>query len=558
LAQDTLTGEMLRNCMRSAAAVLEEQKAAVNALNVFPVPDGDTGTNMSLTMQAAVREADRCATLGVSDVGRAISLGSLMGARGNSGVILSQLFRGLGKSMEGRSELSPVDLARAFQNGVETAYKAVMRPVEGTILTVAREMSRSAARAARDGATIKDVLEAAKAGAEVALVKTPDLLPVLKHAGVVDAGGKGLVVILDGMLQAVEGHVVEPGRLAAAEEPGGAFHITAEIEEITFTYDTQLLVSASGLELDELREQLQPLGDSMLVVGTPELAKVHIHTNNPGLVLETCLKYGDLREVGVENMRQQFEALKAARMASEASQQALAGAAQGVVDLPGLEVERKEAAVVAVAVGEGLGHIFRSLGVDVLVNGGQTMNPSTEELVNGIAAAPCQKVILLPNNTNIIMAAKQAIELTDRQVEVVPSPNIPKGIAALLAYNPQADLEVNCSRMVRAMDQTRSGEVTFAVRKARHGDVEISEGDVLGITEDEIVAVGTDPSTVLGILLERLLGQNSEFVSIFFGEDVTAEEAEAAAAVIQDRHPELEIEVHHGGQPLFYYLVSVE
>ncbi len=367
------------------------------------------------------------------------------------------------------------------------------------------------------------------------------------------------MVILEGMLQAMEGRApTRRGVPVQAEEPLDQFRITAEIEEITYTYDTQLLVHGSDLALERMREELGSMGDSMLIVGISELAKVHIHTNNPGKVLEACLVHGDLRDVSIENMREQFEALKAARAAAGGGPSVAGTIPAGAPPSIPAETEPKEAAVIAVAVGEGIAHIFRSLGVDVIINGGQTMNPSTEELVKAIESAPCPRVLLLPNNTNILMAAKQAMELTESEVSIVPSPNIPKGIAALLAYNPQAAPETNCARMAQAMDNTRCGEVTYAVRSARHGDMQISEGDVLGITEDEIVAVGEDPNAVLEQLLEKLLDETSEFVSVFYGVDVAQAQADTAARAIQDRHPELEIEVHYGGQPLFYYLVSVE
>ncbi len=565
MGYDKLTGELLRRLIRAAAAALEQQKEAVNALNVFPVPDGDTGTNMSLTMQAAVREIDKCSAVGAGDVGRALSMGSLMGARGNSGVILSQLFRGISRGLEGHSELDAEGVARALQAGVETAYKAVMRPVEGTILTVAKEMARSAAKTAREKGSVADVFHAATAGGEVALARTPELLPVLKQAGVVDAGGKGLVVLFSGMTALLQGRPVASVR--AAQEPpakqttatADAFKITDDLEDITFTYDTQFLIKGQGLALEKVREQIGPLGDSMLVVGTTDVAKVHIHTNHPGRVMEICLTHGSLTDITIDNMREQYEELKRARRAE-------AGGGDGdgtrasvpagfVIPMP---EQPKEVALVSVAVGEGIEKILRSLGVDVVINGGQTMNPSTEELVLGIESAATDKVILLPNNSNILMAARQALELTTKTVAVVPSRNIPQGVSALLAYNPQASLELNRQRMDTAMRETRTGEITYAVRSTHHEEFEINEGDILGVTDDRILAVGQDPNLVLEQMVDALLDDDCEFVSIFHGADIEAAMAEAAVQLIQDRHPGIEVELHYGGQPLFYYLISVE
>ncbi|MDP2872693.1 MAG: DAK2 domain-containing protein [Bacillota bacterium] len=559
MGYDKLTGDLLRRLVKAAAAALEEQKEAVNALNVFPVPDGDTGTNMSLTMQAAVREIDKCVGLGVGDVGRALSMGSLMGARGNSGVILSQLFRGIGRGLEGHAELDGTGVARALQLGVETAYKAVMRPVEGTILTVAREMGRSAAKAAREQGSISEVFHAATAGGEVALARTPELLPVLKQAGVVDAGGKGLVILFTGMAALLEGQraVVRALPSQAGSQPAvaEAFRITEDLEDIVYTYDTQLLIRGKGLELNEVRERIGPLGDSMLVVGTAEIAKVHIHTNNPGRVLELCLAHGDLTDISIDNMREQYEAVKRARSGGDGGVGGQAAGSAGV--MPGAE-QAKEVGVVCVSVGEGMEKIHRSLGVDIVIDGGQTMNPSTEELVLGIESASTEQVILLPNNSNILMAAQQALQLTSKKVAVVPSRNMPQGISALLAYNPQANLETNQSRMAAAMRETRTGEITYAVRSTRHDQLEINEGDILAVADDRILAVGKEPNTVLEQLIDALLDDSREFITVFYGLDVTAADAEAAMGLIQDRHPEVEVELHYGGQPLFYYLISVE
>ena len=561
MTTDRISGELLRKMLLAAAAELEEHKATVNALNVFPVPDGDTGTNMNLTMQSAIREMGKCKIDTVSEIGKAVALGSLMGARGNSGVILSQLFRGIGRGLEGHAELAAEDLATALQSGVETAYKAVMRPVEGTILTVAREMAQGAVKRAGAGGGPADVIIAAKMAAELALEGTPELLPVLKQAGVVDAGGKGLVVILNGMVRAMESGAeikIAPVETPAADE--GGFQISEELDEITFTYDTQLLIRGTSLVLDELRDELGELGDSMLVVGTTELAKVHIHTNNPGLVLEICLKRGDISDITIDNMREQYEAIKHARAGGNGGgRDEEPGDQAPVATLPVLgEAPPKQVGVVTVAIGDGVERIFRSLGVDVVINGGQTMNPSTEELVHGIEGVEAPEVLLVPNNSNIIMAAQQAIELTGKEVSVIPTRDIPQGISALLAYNPQADLATNQRRMEGAMQGTKTGEITYAVRSTTFEGMAIAEGDVLGIADEAIVATGDEPQAVLERLLDRLIDGDSEFVTVLSGQEVSDEQAEAALAMIGDRYPHVEVEGHRGGQPLFYYLISVE
>jgi len=568
---DRLSGELLRRLLISASVELEAHRAEVDALNVFPVPDGDTGTNMNLTVQAAIRELQKCNSDTVSEVGKAVSLGSLMGARGNSGVILSQLFRGMGRRMEGHDSLSPAELAAAFQSGVDTAYKAVMRPVEGTILTVAKEMARSATRAARDGGDVAQVMQAAQVGAEESLAQTPDLLPVLKQAGVVDAGGKGLLIIIAAMTRALLlGEELEAPVLATAEatavdphetlETGTEFRIDADLDDIEFTYDTQLLIRGHDIELETIRSQLTELGDSMLVVGTAELAKVHIHTNHPGQVLEICLGHGDLSDITIDNMREQYEAIKERRAAGNGEAEPAEPAEQASPPflISNVTEAPKQVSVVTVAVGEGLEEILRSLGAEIVVSGGQTMNPSTEELVRGISAARAPEVLLVPNNTNILMAAEQALQLVDKKALVVPTRNIPQGIAAMLAYNPQATLDINRQRMVSAMGAVRTGEITYAVRSTSYNEFQIDQGDVLAIVDDEIIATGSDPQAVLTQLLERLVDSDIEFVTILYGADITEEQARAAAEAAAERYPGVELEVHRGGQPLFYYLVSVE
>ncbi len=614
MAEDSpLTGKKLRSILAAAARHLESKKESVNALNVFPVPDGDTGTNMCLTVAAAVREMDKVSSSSLGEMVRALSLGSLMGARGNSGVILSQLFRGLGKSLQERRTATALQVAWAFQEGVETAYKAVMKPVEGTILTVAREMARSALQEARKGAGLEEILEAAAVRGREVLARTPEMLPVLKEAGVVDAGGMGLLCLLEGALQGLRGedaagvpaqatHVEEPGRGLPAG--GAAAQETAGAEpEIRYAYDTQLLIRGARLAVDRIRAQLEPLGDSLLVVGDPRLVKVHVHTNEPHRAIATCLLHGEILEASVENMREQRDAVQRERMKKASPDERPApsglgglghGAPAAVFPAPAPPSQGQvpvgpgqtgaepagatpaEAApagvalavapdgevagpgVVVVASGAGLESMFRNLGANVVVSGGQTMNPSTEDLLRAIESLPCSEVLVLPNNGNILMAARQTSELTSKSVHVVPTRSIPQGIAALVALNRSLPAEKNLVRMEQTLSLVKSGEVTRAVRDSRYKEIDIHEGDFIGLLDDEIVTVGRGPTEVLVDLVKRMTGPETEIVTVFYGDNVTAKEASRAAALLREASPGHEVEIHHGGQPLYHYLISVE
>lgn len=598
--QPPLTGKRLRAAVVVAARRLEANREAVNSLNVFPVPDGDTGTNMCLTMAAAVREMEKVSSPSLGEMAKALSLGSLMGARGNSGVILSQLFRGLGKYLQEYRTATPLQVAWSFQEGVETAYKAVMKPVEGTILTVAREMSRAALQTGKKGSSLEEVLESAIIRGREVLARTPDMLPVLKQAGVVDAGGMGLLLLMEGVLHGVRGEedLAASGPSTGAQGPvasvapvvlraeapaaAGPLGAAAPAEEIRFAYDTQLLIRGQRLAVDRIRAQLDALGDSLLVVGDPHLVKVHVHTNEPHRALATCLLHGEIVEASVENMREQHEQVKQSRLAAvspgEASRRAAApspqmaevGQAAGlpglaavpamVLSLPGTRPapSADELGVVVVASGEGLTEVLRSLGADVVVSGGQTMNPSTEDLLKAVETLPSREVLILPNNGNILMAAKQVAELTKKAVRVVPSKSIPQGIAALVALNRNEDLAKNQARMEQALGRVKTGEITRAVRDSRYKDIEIHEGDYIGLLDDEIVTTGSDVMDVLTDLAGRMVGEETEIVTVFSGQPVGDAEAEIAAARIRECCPDHEVEMHHGGQPLYHYLLSVE
>lgn len=543
-----LTGRDLRALLQGALEHLEKNKEQVNALNVFPVPDGDTGTNMYLTLAAAVREALQ-GPEDVASIAAAAGNGSLMGARGNSGVILSQLFRGAAQSLAPNPALGPRELAAALMEATRTAYRAVLKPVEGTILTVARLAAREALLAARSGSDVEGVLRAAVAGAQEALAKTPALLPVLREAGVVDAGGQGLVYILTGALAALSGERGEPVGAPAAALPATAV-ATAPAEEkkpaaeLAYGYCTEALLRGTGLDADRLRQRLAGYGDSLLVVGEPGLVKVHVHTNHPGRVLEELLTQGTLHDIKIDNMRDQHrESTRVTPPAAPAPENA---------------PPQRELGVVTVAQGEGIRAALEGLGADVVLSGGQTMNPSTEEFVAAFEKVPARSILVLPNNKNVVLAARQAAELTAKKVAVVPTRSIPQGVAALVAFNPEQDLAANAAAMEAASRRVKSGEITYAVRSTRVNGHEIAAGDVLGLVEDELVASGREVEQVTEEVLTQMVSPASELITVFAGQDVAPEAAQQLAARLKDRFPQCEVELHSGGQPLYYYILSVE
>jgi DAK2 domain fusion protein YloV len=535
MAVNVLDGPALQRMIEAAAQALDREKSAIDALNVFPVPDGDTGTNMALTVSSAVREMSASGTDDVGGMAKAAAMGSLMGARGNSGVILSQLFRGFSREADARRTLTAVELASCLQAGVETAYKAVMKPAEGTILTVARVAGQAAMQAARRGHDLAAVLEAAYREAVRVLKRTPEMLPVLKDAGVVDAGGQGLVVILRAYLDVLRGDRLEPDGVVALAEGPRLQARTEALGEIAFVYDAEALLIGERIDIEGLRSELVDLGDSLLVVGEGSAVKVHIHTNHPGTVLERCLAHGILREVAVKNLREQYAAVR------------------------GTPRERgKETSVVAVAVGEGMSQIIRGLGADVVINGGQSMNPSTAEIVQALERTGASQVIILPNNANILLTARQAAELAETTTHVVPTRTVPQGVAALLAMSPAVDVQSNLERMNRAAEQAISGEITYAVRQTRYRDLDIKEGDVIGLVNEEIRSVGRHWHDVLLDLLEGMVSGDQVILTLYYGQDVTAAEAESTRKSLVERFPGLEIEVYDGGQPVYYVLFSLE
>ena len=536
-----LTGIDYKKMMLAGATLLEAHKKEVDALNVFPVPDGDTGTNMSLTILAAAKEGQVQASQELSKIAQSIAMGSLMGARGNSGVILSQILRGIAKGFEGKTQASAKEIANALQEGAETAYKGVLKPVEGTILTVAKEVGKAALEASYKSSNVLFVLEEALKGGEIALAQTPELLPVLKQVGVVDAGGKGYLIILEGAIRSLKGEegLYNNLRLAETTKVSGSSKFTdsANLGEIEFQYCTEFLVKGTSLPLDKMRKEIGDFGDSLMVVGTEEVAKVHVHSNNPGEVLEYCLKLGSLHEVKISNMVEQNEQLAQPSSNRE---------------------EEQPFSVISISVGEGLKEIIESLGVDGIVEGGQTLNPSTEDLVKAINKVNSQKVIILPNNNNIILAAQQAKDLVEKEVVVIPSKSIPQGIVALITLDQRKDFEAAVKKMNNAIEEVSTGEITYAIRDSQYEGNNITAGDILGLANGKIKVVGQAGDKVFFGLLGQMLDAEKELVTIYYGQETTRDEAELLLEKLAQEYPEIEFELHFGGQPLYYYLFSVE
>ncbi|WP_373756750.1 DAK2 domain-containing protein [Streptococcus ferus] len=551
-----ITTSLFQGMVQAAATRLSKQAEYVNSLNVFPVPDGDTGTNMSMTMENGAKEvADKPAST-VGQVGQILSKGVLMGARGNSGVITSQLFRGFGQSIKDKDELTGKDLAQAFQAGVEVAYKAVMKPVEGTILTVSRGAATAAIKKAEDTDDAVEVMRAALDGAKAALAKTPDMLPVLKEVGVVDSGGQGLVFIYEGFLSALSGDFILSEDFEATPatmtEMINAEHHKAVVghvatEDITFGYCTEIMVAlkqgptyVKEFDYEAFQHYLSELGDSLLVVNDDEIVKVHVHTEDPGLVIQEGLKYGALAKVKVDNMRHQHDAQVQK------------------VDVEDQPRETKEYGLIAVVAGDGLAEIFKSQGVDYIISGGQTMNPSTEDIVKAIESVNAKNVIILPNNKNIFMAAQSAAEVVDLPAAVIETKTIPQGLTSLLAFNENASLEDNAAAMSDSLSEVVSGSITRAVRDTTIDGLAIQENDVLGMVDGKILVANQDMATALRQTFEKMVDEDSEIATIYVGEEGSQALAEELVNYLEEKYEDLEVEVHQGQQPVYPYLMSVE
>lgn len=554
-----ISGQQWKMMMRAGAKALELKKSEVDALNVFPVPDGDTGTNMNLTIQSAVKDAEKTSGQSVAEVAAAVSMGSLMGARGNSGVILSQLLRGIAKGVEGQKTVSALQLAQALQAGVDTAYKAVMKPVEGTILTVSREIAKGALARAKQGGSPLETLREAYFKGQQTLEKTPEMLPTLKQAGVVDAGGQGFLLIIGGWISALEGLEVEEDSASPAKEkvqPPEAPTGFMEVENLEFPYCTEFLVKGKDLDADRIRQDLSDRGDCLLVVGTDEVAKIHIHVKNPGKILDYAIQFGSLHEVGIHNMLSQNEAMAHA-LKDKNNEAALERVEQAQTKTQ--EQPRKKHGIVAAAMGQGIADVLKSLGVDEVVFGGQTMNPSTEDLVEAVQKVPAENIYILPNNGNIIMAANQVKDIvTDKNIYVIPTKSIPQGISALVNYDPEGNPEENAQNMDKGLTQIQSAEVTYAIRDSQFGDLEIKEGDILGLIEDVIQITGHERLQVAQSTLEKMEWREHDLVTIFYGQETEEEEAEQLREWLENEVPSIEVELYPGQQPLYYYILGVE
>jgi len=544
-----LDGAMLRGMLANAAHNLELHREEVDALNVFPVPDGDTGTNMSLTLRSSANAALAAQGDALTQIAEAMSRGALKGARGNSGVILSQLLRGFFRSVQGKDDVDAEGFAAALDNGVQMAYKAVMKPREGTILTVSRAIAEAAVASAERQDAIDDVLEEAIEAGHAMLQRTPEMLEALKQAGVVDSGGMGLMVICEGFLAAIRGEeAVDMAQAFAQARVSAAPEINfsaaaADDSDIEFGYCTEFIIGVEKGDHSEdeerLKARLSLIGDSMVVVADEDYIKVHVHSNMPGKVLQYALKIGTLHNIKIENMREQHQNLLFGEAAPEKREPS------------------KEYAILTVAAGEGLHNIFSDMGVEGFVEGGQTMNPSTEDIVSAIEGLDAKVVFVLPNNGNIIMTARQADELVDARVIVLPTKTVPQGIAAVLAFDPSRTPEENEAAMTRAFGEVKTGQVTYAVRDSEYDGQKIKEGNIMGLAEGKIVAVGEDLSETTLALMEKM-GEDAEIITLYYGQDMTEDDAQAMADRIGELFPDADVEVYEGGQPLYYYIISAE
>ncbi|WP_291651961.1 DAK2 domain-containing protein [Clostridium sp.] len=551
-----INGHDFYNMVVNASNRLLEESEYVNALNVFPVPDGDTGTNMSATFKAAVKEIEGLNSESIAETSKKLAKGALMGARGNSGVILSQILRGISKGLEGKTEVDTVELAIAFKEGSNAAYKAVMRPTEGTILSVIR----AAAEAAID-TDVKDVVDlmgVIVTEAKIMLDKTPDLLPALKKAKVVDSGGMGLYIILKGMYDALKDDIkaeIKDIKPASAKMQGAQ---GTEDIDIKFGYCTEFIILADASKADRFRDEIIPMGDSQVVVGYEDVIKVHIHTNDPGAVLAKAVKLGELSKIKIDNMREEHREVLLSKEEYKEANVDDSNHFEGEAAIEELEQEKKKYAFVAVAMGEGITNIFKDLGVDYVIEGGQTMNPSTQDIMECVSKLNAEHIFVLPNNKNIIMSANQAAEISDKDVKVIPTTTIPQGITCITMFNPEAEVEENLENLKEAMGMVKTGSVTYAVRDTEMDGIEIKEGNMLGLIEGKIKKVGSSYCDVAEEVLSEMIDEESELITILYGEDVTEADAEKFAEKIEEKYEDLDVQCYRGAQPLYYFLMSVE
>ena len=550
----TIDAKVLSRMFLAGAKNLEAKKEWINELNVFPVPDGDTGTNMTMTIMSAAAEVSALEDPDMETLAKAISSGSLRGARGNSGVILSQLLRGFTKSVRKSKELDAIAIAAAMERAVETAYKAVMKPKEGTILTVAKEAALKAAEIAPEAEELQPYFEEIFAHAEATLARTPEMLPVLKEAGVVDSGGQGLLEVLRGAMDGFLGKEVDYTDFQKSSGPA-VTKISPQAEaDIKFGYCTEFIILLDKpMPLEEehsFKEFLTSIGDSIVLVADDEIVKVHVHTNHPGQAIERALTYGALSRMKIDNMREEHQeklikdAEKLARQQAEEEKAA---------------VPAKETGFIAVSAGNGLTDIFKELGTDYLIEGGQTMNPSTEDMLNAIERVNAKTIYIFPNNKNIILAANQARDLTeDKKIIVIPTKTVPQGITAMISFVPEKSPEENEAEMLDAISKVRTGQITYAVRDTRIEDNEIHEGDIMGIGDKGILAVGSNKQEVAEATVKAMMSDDAEVISIYYGADTSEKAAEALGSALEEAYPDCEVEINRGGQPIYYYIISVE
>ena len=534
-------GELIKKLFMGAAASLEKNKQSINDLNVFPVPDGDTGTNMSLTVQSAVKQIKSLNSNNINDIAKAMSNGTLMGARGNSGVILSQLFRGFANGLKNKNKLDTKIIANAFKLGSDTAYKAVMKPTEGTILTIARECSEKALEVSNYETDMIVFLEKVIKHGEIILKKTPEMLDVLKKAGVVDAGGKGLLIILKGALEALTGG--ENYFFEDIDDIENEMTVVQnhDLEDITFGYCTEFIINNTDSNVDDIRNEFLKAGDSLLVVGSDNIIKVHVHTNNPGDVLMKALAHGELIDIKIDNMKYQHRS----KVISDAADEII-------------ETSQKKYGFITVAMGEGIKNVFKDLNADYVITGGQTMNPSTEDILKAVNQITAKNIIILPNNSNIVLAANQAKELSDKNIYVVPTKTIPQGISALLVFDEDLDIDDNINEMNSVIEDVKTGEVTFAVRDTEINNKKINKDDIMGICDGEILTVGNDINEVSFELIKNTATDENELITIFYGEDIEEEKANQLVKKLEAELKDFDIAIIYGGQPLYYYIFSIE
>ena len=553
MAVKTINTELLQKMFLAGAANLEAKKEFINELNVFPVPDGDTGTNMTLTILSAAKEVKALENPDMVAIAKAISSGSLRGARGNSGVILSQLLRGFTKEIREHKEIDTITLAKACERATATAYKAVMKPKEGTILTVAKGASQKAAELAETTEDLDTFISEVINYAQEVLEKTPEMLPVLKEAGVVDSGGQGLLEVMRGAYDAFQGKEID---YSAIEASAGTKMVKPSEQaetEIKFGYCTEFIIMLekefTAKDETEFKAYLESIGDSIVCVADDDIVKIHVHTNDPGLAIQRALTYGQLSRMKIDNMREEHQERLIKDAEKLAAQQAEAKKAE----------PRKEVGFIAVSIGEGMNEIFCELGADYIIEGGQTMNPSTEDMLNAIDQVNAEHIFILPNNKNIILAANQAQTLTeDKDIIVVPSKTVPQGITAIINYMPDADAQTNLEAMIEGIGNVKTGQVTYAVRDTHIDDKEIHEGDIMGIGDSGILAVGQSVEETTKEMLAQLVDEDTELISLYYGQDVQEESAENFAQEIEDLYPDVDVDVHSGGQPIYYYVLSVE